>query len=90
MIIYLPKKALIALLNIEQVFKSISAKNWNLINISLKELAIELSEYLDIKKYIIDFKNNKQLLYRLIYSLELIELKTIKTYIKTNLVNSLI
>ena len=34
--------------------------------------------------------DNKQLSYRQIYSLELIELEILKTYIKVNLVNGLI
>lgn len=41
-----------------------------------------------INKYAIDLKENKLLLYGFIYNLRLVELKTINTYIKTNLGNS--
>lgn len=40
--------------------------------------------------YAIELEKNKQLSYSLIYSLELIKLKTLKTYIKSNLANSFI
>ena len=43
-----------------------------------------------MKKYIINLEEDKQLLFDPIYSLELIELETLKIYIKTNLVNSFI
>ena len=43
-----------------------------------------------INKYIIKFENDKQLFYRLFYILDLVKLKTIKTYIKTNLVHGFI
>ena len=42
------------------------------------------------QKYIIDLKKNKQPLYKPTYSLEYIELETIKIYIKTNLANNFI
>ena len=37
-----------------------------------------------------ELKEGKQLLFEPIYSLELVELETLKIYIKTNLANSLI
>lgn len=40
--------------------------------------------------YIIKLENYKQSLFSPIYSLELVELKTLKTYIKTNLANNFI
>lgn len=51
---------------------------------------IELPQYIRIKNYLIDFIDRKQLLYILIYGLRSIKLKTLKTYIKTNLTNSFI
>ena len=60
------------------------------IDIFLKKLVIKLYKYLDINKYIIGPKIEKQLSYKLIYSLTPIELETFKTYIKKNLVNSFI
>ena len=39
---------------------------------------------------IIELENNKQLSFKSIYSLKLIKLEILKTYIMTNLVNSII
>ena len=41
----------------------------------LKNLPIKVLKYLDINKYVINLKLNKQLSYKLIYSLETIELE---------------
>lgn len=38
-----------------------------------------------MNKYIIKFVNNKKSLYKLIYTLSLIKIEMLKTYIKTNL-----
>lgn len=43
-----------------------------------------------INKYIINIKKKKKLLHWLIYILGFLELKTLKTYIKTNLRNGFI
>ena len=53
-----------------------------------KKLFVKLFVYLGTNKYIIDFTRGKQPSYRLIYSLKLVELETLKTYIKINLANS--
>ena len=47
-------------------------------------------QYKKMNNYIIKLKKDKQPLFRLIYSLKLIKLKTLKTYIKINLVNNFI
>lgn len=60
------------------------------IDIFLKELAIKLYKFSDIKKQSINIEKDKSLLYKPIYNLKLIKLKNFKTYIKTNLGNSLI
>ena len=49
-----------------------------------------VSDYLDINKLRIDLKASKQLPYRSIYSLGLVELEIFKTYIKSNLANKFI
>lgn len=49
-----------------------------------------LPKFININKYIIDLKLDKQLSYKLFYNLELIKLKNFKTCIKTNLVNKFI
>lgn len=45
---------------------------------------------LNVNKQAIDLKKSKQLLYRLIYNLRPSELETVKTFIKTNLINCFI
>ena len=47
-------------------------------------------EYTKINNHTITLKKSKQLSFESIYSLMLIELETLKTYIKTNLTNSFI
>lgn len=48
-------------------------------------LVIELPKNTSINKHAIKLAEGKQLLYRPIYSLKLIKLETLKTYIKTHL-----
>lgn len=55
-----------------------------------KKSTVVLSEYTEINTHVIDLEKGKQLFYGLIYSLEPIELKTLKIYIKTNLTNGFI
>lgn len=43
-----------------------------------------------IHDYIINLINNYQPLYRLIYSLKVVKLETLKTYIKTHIINGFI
>ena len=45
---------------------------------------IEFLENIKINNYIIKLDKNKQLFFKLIYSLELIKLKILKVYIKIN------
>lgn len=54
-------------------------------NIFLFNLAIVLPENTSINKHIIELKKGKQLPYRLIYNLSLVELENLKTYIKIHL-----
>ena len=49
-----------------------------------------LPEYTKINKHAIKLKDNKQPFYGSIYSLGLVKLKTLNTYIKTNLANNFI
>lgn len=55
-----------------------------------KKSATELLKRFNINEYAINLKHNKQQLYELIYSLALVKLEILKTYIKINLVNNLI
>ena len=79
------KKTQIALLFIEKVL--ILAKYLDFANIFLKKSAQILPEQTRASKYTIMLEKSDQLPYRLIYSLGLIELETLKSYIKINLVN---
>ena len=49
-----------------------------------------LPKYIEINIHVIDLEKGKQPLYESIYSLKMVELETLKTYIKTNLANSFI
>ena len=49
-----------------------------------------LPEYTKINTYTIILEKGKWPLYKLIYSLGLVKIKTLKTYIKTNLANKFI
>ena len=59
-------------------------------NVFSNELAEVFPEKTGINKHAIELVDDKQLPYRLIYSLGPVELKTLKTYIKTNLANGFI
>ena len=52
--------------------------------------AAKLLESLGINEYAIKLEKGKQPLFKLIYSLELVELEMVKIYIKTNLANGFI
>ena len=68
----------------------ILAKYADFANVFSKKLVEVLLEQTDNNKYTIKSVNAKQPPYRPIYSLSLVELKPLKTYIKTNLANSFI
>lgn len=59
-------------------------------NVFFKKSAIVLPEYTEMNIYAIDLEKNKQLPYELIYSLGLVELEILKTYIEINLANNFI
>ena len=59
-------------------------------NVFLEESANIRQEQTWADKHAIELEQGKQLLYRSIHSLELVEPKTIKTYIKSNLANNFI
>lgn len=54
------------------------------------DLIIEFSKNLSINKYIIKLVGDKQLLYKLIYTLSLVKLKILKTCIKIYLKTGII
>ena len=81
-------KAQIALLITKEV--TIPAKYSDFADIFLKKSAEMLSKCTGINKHPIKLKEVKYLPYRLIYSLDPVKLKTMKSYIKTNLANGFI
>ena len=59
-------------------------------NVFLVKNTVELLEYTKMNDHTIKLEKDKQLFFEPIYSLRLVEFETLKTYIKTNLTNSLI
>ena len=82
------QEAQIALLVAEKV--KILTKYSDFSDVFLKAKALILPEITKLNQHIIKVQEGQQPFYRPIYSLSLVELKTLKTYIKTNLVNSFI
>lgn len=73
-----------------KAFILICTKYFDFANIFSWELVFELSKYTKINNHAIKLIDKQLLLYKLIYSLMLIKLKILKTYIKINLANSFI
>lgn len=86
--IYPVCEIIIALLVTEKVI--ILAQYSNFTDVFFKKLAAELLECFNINKHSIGLNLGKQLSYKLIYNLDLIKIKILKTYIKTNLINNFI
>ncbi len=59
-------------------------------NVFSPKLAAELSKHIGIIDYAIELVDDRQPLYGPIYSVELMELETLKAYIKNNLANDFI
>ena len=64
------------------------AKYSNYSNFLLVKNVAKLSEYFKINDHTIELKEDKQLSFRSIYSLEPVELEILKIYIKTSLANN--
>ena len=88
MSIYPMQKVEITLLLVKKV--SIYKKYTHFSDVFSKKFAAVLPKRSDINEHVIDLKPSEQLPYKPIYSLGLIELKTFKTCIKTNLANGFI
>ena len=87
-IIYLARKTQITLLLVKKV--TVPAKYLDFANIFLKKFVNIILKQTGVNKHAIKLEKGKQSPYGPIYSLKLVELKTFKTYIKTNLANSFI
>ena len=88
--VYLFCKVQIAVLVANEALNSISIEYSDFANVLSLELALELFEDTRINNHAIELVDDWQILFRPIYSLELVELEILKTYIKTNLANSFI
>ena len=84
------KPAQVETLLFDRAFTKILAEYSNYSNIFLMEYIAELLENTKINEHVIKLKKEKQLFLRSIYSLKLVELEILKTYIKTNLANGFI
>lgn len=87
-LIYLDKKSQIALLFIKEVI--ISTKYLDYLNVFLEENSLVILNLIKLNQHTIKLQDAKQLFYKQIYSIGLVELKILKTYIETNLFNSFI
>ena len=83
-------KTQIKIIKFNIIFIIILIKYFNNSNILKKIYIIKLFKYTRINNYIIQLKKNKELFFRLIYILKLINSKLLKIYIKTNFINKFI
>ena len=88
--VHFKKQAQVGALLFDKAPTKVLAEYFNYSNVFSVEDIIELLENTKINKHTIKLKKDKQSSFRSIYSLELVELETLKTYIKTNLANSFI
>ena len=90
MLVYFEKQSQIKDLLFNKAFIEISVKYSNYNNVFLIENVAKLPKNTKINKHIIKLKEVKQSLFDFRYSPGLVKLETLKTYIKTNLVNDFI
>ena len=88
MSIYPTRKTQIALVLAEEV--KIPAKYSDFTNVFSEDKALVLPKLTKLNQHAIKLQDDKQQPYRPIYSLRPVEIKTLKTYIKTNLANGFI
>lgn len=72
-----------AFLKADKVLMNIFFKYLDYVNVFSANFAIKLLEYNGINNDTIELKKGKQSSYKLIYSLNPVELETLKTYIET-------
>lgn len=85
--IYPARKTKVALLIVEKVIILVEYSDFE--DIFSKKLALKLSKRFDINKHSINLELSKQPPYGTIHSLEPVEFKILKTYIKTNWLTNL-
>ena len=84
------KQAQVGALLFNKTFTEVPVEYFDYSNVFIAENAVELLEIIGINEHAIELEEDKQLLFGPIYSLEPIELETLKIYIKTNLANNFI
>ncbi len=84
------RRAQITYLKIDKAPTKVPSKYASFANVFSPKLTVELFKQTGINNYTIKLVDDWQSPYSLIYKLGLIELKTLKTYIKNNLTNSFI
>ncbi len=88
--VHLSIKAQIAHLKVDKASPEVFNKYANFTDLFLPKLVTKLLKHKGINDYAIKLVDNQQLPYGLIYSLSLVELEILKTYIKNNLANRFI
>ena len=88
--IHLARQAQIDLLKVEETPATVPEEYLDYADVFSEKLAIVLPEHTEINTHAIDLKEGKKPPYRPIYSLKLVELEILKTYIETNLANGFI
>lgn len=83
-------KAQITSLKVKKAPVSVSAKYLDFANVFCEKFIVVLPEYTEINTHAINLEEGKQSFYGFIYSLGLVELKILKTYIDINLAKGFI
>ena len=89
-LVHFKKQVYVRALLFDKALIKVSIEYFNYNNVFSVENIAKLLKNIRINEHTIELEESKQPLFRLIYSLELIELETLKTYIKTNLANGFI
>ncbi len=84
------RRVQIAYLKADEVPTKVLGKYADFADVFSPKLAVELSEYMEIKDHAIELIDDWHPLYSPIYNLRPVELKTLKAYIKNNLANGFI
>lgn len=84
------KRAQIAYLKVDKAFIKVSSKYTHFADVFLPKLVVKLPKHMMINNHAIEFIDDWQPHYGLIYSLGLMEFEILKTYINNNLVNGFI
>lgn len=87
MMVYPDCKVQIAILITDKTLIIVPIEYLDFVNVFSKKSAKVLPQHIEINIYVIDLEEGIQLLYSPIYSQRMVELETLKTYIKTNQAN---